>query len=80
MPLATIRRDLPSLTRVGETVSTQYCLIGAPQLTNWMKQHPAERLAIWCQHSSAGEVRVESGSLLMADVVDAPAYAFATIC
>jgi hypothetical protein len=26
-------------------VSMQSCLIGAPQLAEWMKQHPAERLA-----------------------------------
>jgi hypothetical protein len=25
----------------------QSCLIGAPQLAEWMKQHPAERLAAW---------------------------------
>ena len=24
-------------------VSTQSCLMGAPQLAEWMKQHPAER-------------------------------------
>ena len=28
-------------------VSVQSCLIGAPQLADWMKQHPAERLAAW---------------------------------
>ena len=28
-------------------VSMQSCLIGAPQLADWMKQHPAERLAAW---------------------------------
>jgi hypothetical protein len=26
-------------------VSMQSCLMGAPQLAEWMKQHPAERLA-----------------------------------
>jgi hypothetical protein len=25
----------------------QSCLMGAPQLAEWMKQHPAERLAAW---------------------------------
>jgi hypothetical protein len=30
-----------------EYVSMQSCLIGAPQLAEWMKQHPAERLAAW---------------------------------
>ena len=28
-------------------VSMQACLMGAPQLAEWMKQHPAERLAAW---------------------------------
>jgi len=28
-------------------VSMQSCLMGAPQLAVWMKQHPAERLAAW---------------------------------
>jgi hypothetical protein len=28
-------------------ISMQSCLIGAPQLADWMKQHPAERLAAW---------------------------------
>jgi hypothetical protein len=28
-------------------VSMQSCLMGAPQLAEWMKQHPAERLAAW---------------------------------
>jgi hypothetical protein len=28
-------------------VSMQSCLTGAPQLADWMKQHPAERLAAW---------------------------------
>jgi len=27
-------------------VSMQSCLMGAPQLAEWMKQHPAERLAL----------------------------------
>ena len=27
--------------------SMQSCLMGAPQLAEWMKQHPAERLAAW---------------------------------
>jgi hypothetical protein len=25
----------------------QSCLMGAPQLADWMTQHPAERLAAW---------------------------------
>jgi hypothetical protein len=28
-------------------LSVQSCLMGAPQLAEWMKQHPAERLAAW---------------------------------
>ena len=28
-------------------VSMQSCLMGAPQLADWMKFHPAERLAGW---------------------------------
>jgi hypothetical protein len=28
-------------------VSMQSCLVGAPQLAEWMKQHPAERLTAW---------------------------------
>ena len=28
-------------------VSMHSCLVGAPQLAEWMKQHPAERLAAW---------------------------------
>ena len=28
-------------------VSMQSCLMGAPQLAEWMKQHPVERLAAW---------------------------------
>jgi hypothetical protein len=28
-------------------VSVQSCLMGAPQLAEWMKQHPSERLAAW---------------------------------
>jgi hypothetical protein len=28
-------------------ISVQSCLMGAPQLADWMKQHPSERLATW---------------------------------
>ena len=28
-------------------VSMQSCLMGAPQLADWMREHPAERLAAW---------------------------------
>jgi hypothetical protein len=28
-------------------LSIQSCLMGAPQLAEWMKLHPAERLAAW---------------------------------
>jgi hypothetical protein len=29
------------------SVSMQSCLMGAPQLAEWMRQYPAERLAAW---------------------------------
>src|SRR5579863_8238527 len=32
---------------VREYLSMQSCLMGAPQLAEWMKQHPAERLVAW---------------------------------
>jgi hypothetical protein len=28
-------------------VSLTSCMMGAPQLADWMKQHPADRLAGW---------------------------------
>jgi hypothetical protein len=28
-------------------VSMQSCLMGVPQLAEWMNQHPGERLAAW---------------------------------
>jgi hypothetical protein len=28
-------------------ISLMSCMMGAPQLADWMKQHPAERLAGW---------------------------------
>ena len=28
-------------------VSMQSCMMGAPQLAEWMKQYPTERLAAW---------------------------------
>ena len=28
-------------------ISTTSCLMGAPQLAEWMRQHPTERLAAW---------------------------------
>jgi hypothetical protein len=28
-------------------ISMQSCLVGMPQLAEWMKRHPAERLAAW---------------------------------
>ena len=28
-------------------ISMQSCMMGAPQLADWMKQYPAERLAGW---------------------------------
>ena len=44
-------------------VSMQSCMMGAPQLTDWMKQHPAERLAGWRASSAsgrAGEPKVQT--------------------
>jgi hypothetical protein len=42
-----IATSKPSRHRTFAEVSMQSCLIGAPQLAEWMKQHPAERLAAW---------------------------------
>jgi hypothetical protein len=28
-------------------VTMRSCLMGAPQLAHWMRQHPAERLSAW---------------------------------
>jgi hypothetical protein len=37
-------------------ISMQSCLTGAPQLADWMRQHPAERLAAWrCVVGKQGE-------------------------
>jgi hypothetical protein len=43
-------------------VSMQSCLMGAPQLAEWMKQHPAERLAAWRRviGRMVGEFKVQS--------------------
>jgi hypothetical protein len=30
-----------------QIISMQSCLMGVPQLADWMQQHPAERLAAW---------------------------------
>lgn len=30
-----------------ENISLQSCLMGAPQLADWMKDHPGQRLAGW---------------------------------
>jgi len=30
-----------------ENISLQSCLMGAPQLAEWMKEHPGQRLAGW---------------------------------
>ena len=38
-------------------VSMQSCLMGAPQLADGMKYHPAERLAAWRPSRMAGELR-----------------------
>ena len=37
-------------------VTMQSCLMGAPQLADWMKDHPAQRLAGWkCVFGQRGE-------------------------
>jgi hypothetical protein len=38
-------------------ISMQSCLMGVPQLAEWMKQHPAERLASWRCTSGNHEAR-----------------------
>ena len=44
-------------------VSMQSCLMGAPQLADWMNQHPTERLArhgaAWSAKRVGGELRVK---------------------
>jgi hypothetical protein len=40
-------RELTVSTSDFADVSMQSCLMGAPQLADWMKQHPTERLAAW---------------------------------
>jgi hypothetical protein len=40
-------RELTVTTSDFAGVSMQSCLMGAPQLAEWMNQHPAERLAAW---------------------------------
>ncbi|WP_439398611.1 hypothetical protein ACRQ5Q_14845 [Bradyrhizobium sp. PMVTL-01] len=37
-------------------ITMQSCLMGAPQLADWMKDHPSERLAGWkCVFGQRGE-------------------------
>ena len=43
---ANCREQIVTTSELAE-VSMQSCLMGAPQLAEWMKQHPAERLAAW---------------------------------
>jgi hypothetical protein len=40
-------RELTVTTSDFADISMTSCLIGAPQLAEWMKQHPGERLAAW---------------------------------
>ncbi|MGL3106217.1 hypothetical protein [Bradyrhizobium sp. BR 1432] len=45
-------------------VSVQSCLMGAPQLADWMNQHPAERLAAWrCVIGKQGGRGIQRGRL-----------------
>jgi hypothetical protein len=49
-PFAINRRKIPrqvSITTSDFADVSQSCLMGAPQLADWMKQHLAERLAAW---------------------------------
>jgi hypothetical protein len=36
-------------------ISLTSCMMGAPQLADWMKQHPADRLAGWRCTAGAGQ-------------------------
>jgi hypothetical protein len=45
--LSQIATSKPVTTSDLADVSMQSCLMVAPQLAEWMKQHPAERLAAW---------------------------------
>lgn len=40
-------REVTVTTSDFASVSMQSCLMGAPQLAEWMKEHPVERLAAW---------------------------------
>ncbi|MGY8668399.1 hypothetical protein Q3C01_39350 [Bradyrhizobium sp. UFLA05-109] len=39
--------ELTVTTSDSADVSVQSCLMGAPQLAEWMNEHPTERLAAW---------------------------------
>ena len=40
------REEVVTTSNFGN-VSLTSCMMGAPQLADWMKQHPADRLAGW---------------------------------
>ena len=40
-------REMIVTTSEFADITMQSCMVGAPQLAEWMKQHPAERLAKW---------------------------------
>lgn len=40
-------RELTVTTSDLAGISMQSCMMGAPQLAEWMKQYPGERLASW---------------------------------
>lgn len=42
-----ICREVTVTTSDFSGVSMQACLVGIPQLADWMKEHPAEFLARW---------------------------------
>ncbi len=45
-PSDPVREQTVTTSDFGD-VSMQSCLRGAPQLADWMNQHPTERLAAW---------------------------------
>ena len=62
-------------------VSMQSCLMGAPQLADWMNQHPTERLAAWrCVFGKKDGRELKAKCRPVANEVDPLAYAFGTIC
>jgi len=60
--IATTRLKLPRQTVTASDladVSVQSCLMGAPRLADWMRQHPAERLAAWRHPNGFGRTATQ---------------------